>query len=207
MLVLSKEAVIRTLTGLAGCGLVTACGGPGPGTSQASHPPPSHPAASQSPAAAGPSLADRLCGGARAAAAKALGSSVSEDIVNPHAASLTCALTGHAGGRTVRVTVESQAGPRAYYAFDVETSHQDQVYGSGLHQMNQIPVQITVPGSSVAVWIPAQKLLVATDSTPANGGAGTYVTVAVTGEPGKIARTVAQAAARATFAAHPDGPS
>jgi hypothetical protein len=50
-------------------------------------------------------------------------------------------------------------------------------------------------------------LLVATNATPATGGA--YVTVAVSGRaaPAKIALRVATAAARATFAAHPNGPS
>lgn len=198
--VVQRQAVVRVLTVLAGCGVVAACGGPG--TSPVSHPPSTHPAAAR------PSLADRVCGGAREATAKALGSGVSERVVSPQAASLECALGGHAsGGREVRVIVDSQAGPRAYQEFDTTESHQDQVFGSGLRQMQQIPVLITIPGSSVAVWIPAQKMLVATDSSPTNGGGGTYVTVAVTGEPGKAALRVAEAAARATFAAHPDGPS
>jgi hypothetical protein len=89
-----------------------------------------------------------------------------------------------------------------------ETSHQDQVFGNGgVHDPDQFPVQITVPGSQVAVWIPAQMTVVATDATPTTGGA--YVTVAVSGRaaPATTALRVATAAARATFAAHPDGPS
>jgi hypothetical protein len=48
---------------------------------------------------------------------------------------------------------------------------------------------------------------VATDASPTHGG--TYVTVTVTGRslPGQAALGLAQAAARATFAAHPDAAS
>jgi hypothetical protein len=109
--------------------------------------------------------------------------------------------------RQVRVTIASQAGTRAYTEFDTEVAHQEQVFGPGVHEPGQIPSAITVPGSVVAVWIPAQMLLVATNATPATGGA--YVTVAVSGPaaPAKIALRVATAAAGATFAAHPNGPS
>jgi hypothetical protein len=125
-------------------------------------------------------------------------------IVSPAAASLQCVLTGN----QVQVSLGSQAGSRAYTEFDTETAHQEQVYGNGgVHNPNQVPTAITVPGSVVAVWVPAQMLLVATNATPTTGGA--YVTVAVKGSaaPAKIALRVATAAARATFAAHPNGPS
>jgi hypothetical protein len=111
-------------------------------------------------------------------------------------------------GRQVQVTIDSQAGPRAYTEFDTEISHQSQVFGNGgVHEPDQFPVEITVPGSQVAVWIPAQMLVVATNATPTTGGA--YVTVAVSGRaaPAKIALRVATAAAGATFAARPNGPS
>jgi hypothetical protein len=150
-------------------------------------------------------LADRVCDGGRRSAAKALGSPLTARVVSPAPASLQCVLTG----RQVRVTIVSQAGSRAYTEFDTEVTHQNQVFGSGpgVHEPDQIPTAITVPGSVVAVWIPAQMLLVATNATPTTGGA--YVTVAVSGRaaPAKIALRVATAAARATFAAHPDGPS
>jgi hypothetical protein len=109
-------------------------------------------------------------------------------------------------GQQVVVTVSSQATPRAYTEFDTEVAHQQQVYGSGVHEAGQIPVQITVPGSVVAVWIPVQTMVVATDA-PYDAG-GVYVTVAVSGhgEPAKTAQRAAEAAARATFAAHPDRP-
>jgi hypothetical protein len=202
------SAVIRALAVLAGCALLAGCGGSS--ASRAGSPGASHqgsPAASRqaSPAAShGPSLAERVCGGARQAAAKTLGFPLTARIVSPAPAGLQCVLTG----RQVQVTVGSQAGTRAYTEFDTETAHQEQVYGNGgVHDPSQFPTPITVPGSVVAVWIPAQLLLVATDATPTTGGA--YVTVAVKGRaaPARIALRVAEAAARATFAAHPDGPS
>jgi len=184
------SGVVHGLAVVAVCALLVGCGG----------------SSASAPRARAPSdaLAERVCGGARQAAAKAFGSPLSERIVSPAAANLECVLTG----RRVQVTIDSQAGPRAYTEFDTETSHQDQVFGSGgVHEQDQFPVQITVPGSQVAVWIPAQMLVVATDATPTTGG--TYVTVAVSGRaaPAKTALRVATAAAGATFAAHPDGPS
>jgi hypothetical protein len=190
---------------IVGCALLAGCGG-----SSASAPPVGKSSAGKSSAdtsSAHPSsvaIAVRVCGGARQAAAKAFGSPLSERIVSPAAANLECLLTG----RQVQVTIDSQAGPRAYTEFDTEISHQSQVFGNGgAHDPDQDPVQITVPGSQVAVWIPAQLLVVATDSSPTNGGAGAYVTVAVSGHaaPAKTALGVATAAAGATFAAHPDG--
>jgi hypothetical protein len=190
---------------IVGCALLAGCGG-----SSASAPPVGKSSAGKSSAdtsSAHPSsvaIAVRVCGGARQAAAKAFGSPLSERIVSPAAANLECLLTG----RQVQVTIDSQAGPRAYTEFDTEISHQSQVFGNGgAHDPDQDPVQITVPGSQVAVWIPAQLMVVATDSSPTNGGAGAYVTVAVSGHaaPAKTALAVATAAAGATFAAHPDG--
>lgn len=185
---------------LAGCALLAGCGGSS--TSRAAGQGSSRPA---SPSAShGPSLAERVCGGAGQAAAKTLGSPLTARIVSPAPADLQCVLTG----RQVQVAVGSQAGTRAYTEFDTETAHQEQVYGNGgAHDPSQFPVQVTVPGSVVAVWIPAQLLLVATNATPTTGGA--YVTVAVKGRvaPAKMALRIAEAAARATFAAHPNGPS
>lgn len=201
VLVVSKgvrggSRLVRGLAVLAGGALLAGCG-----ASSASAPR----ARASSARASSDALAERVCGGARQAAAKAFGSPLSERIVSPEAASLECVLTGG----QVQVTIDSQAGPRAYTEFDTETSHQSQVYGNGgVHEQAQFPVQITVPGAQVAVWIPAQMMVVATDSTPANGGAGAYVTVAVSGRAAsaKTALRIATAAAGATFAAHPDGP-
>jgi hypothetical protein len=52
-----------------------------------------------------------------------------------------------------------------------------------------------------AVWIPAQREVVATNAQP--GHTGTYVTVTVSGPAGARALRLAQAITRATFAAHP----
>ena len=193
---------------LAGCALLAGCGGSGTshaGGAGASHQASPGASGQGSPGAShGPSLAERVCGGARQAAAKTLGSPLTARIVSPAPADLQCVLTG----RQVQVAVGSQAGTRAYTEFDTETAHQEQVYGNGgAHDPSQFPAQITVPGSVVAVWIPAQLLLVATNATPTTGGA--YVTVAVKGRvaPAKMALRIAEAAARATFAAHPNGPS
>jgi hypothetical protein len=126
--------------------------------------------------------------------------------VTTAATDLQCVLTG---GR-VKVAVDSQAGPRAYTEFDTESAHQSQVFGNGgVNDPSQAPLPVTVPGSMVAVWIPAKLMVVATDATPDNGGAGAYVTVTVSGHvtSAKTAKRVAVAAAGATFAAHPDGPS
>ncbi len=192
--------MVHGLAVLAGGALLAACGGSSASAPRA----PASSTHASSTHASSDALAVKVCGGARQAAAKAFGSPLSERIVSPAAANLECVLTGH----QVRVTIDSQAGPRAYTEFDTEVSHQDQVFGNGgVHNQNQFPVQITVPGSQVAVWIPAQLMVVATDSTPTNGGAGAYVTVAVSGRaaPAKTALRVATAAAGATFAAHPDG--
>lgn len=183
--------VVRGLAVLAGCALLAGCGG-----SSTPTPPPRA-------RASGEPLAERVCGGARQAAEKALGSPLSARIVSPAAASLKCVLSGG----QVQLTINSQAGTRAYTEFDTETAHQEQVFGPGIHEPGQIPVEITVPGSQVAVWIPARMLVVATNATPTTGGA--YVTVAVSGRVAspKTALRVATAAAGATFAARPNGPS
>ena len=202
MLVVSRgvrggSGVVHGLAVLAGCALLAGCGGSSTSAPRSR---------ASSARASSDALAERVCGGAREAAAKTFGSLLSERIVSPAAASLECVLTGS----QVQVIINSQAGPRAYTEFDTETSHQSQVFGNGgAHDPNQYPVPITVPGSQVAVWIPAQLMVVATDSTPTNGGAGAYVTVAVSGRaaPAKTALRIATAAAGATFAAHPDGPS
>jgi hypothetical protein len=189
--------VVHGLAVLAGCALLVGCGGSSTSAPRAR---------ASSAHASSSALAERICGSARQAAAKAFGSPLSERIVSPAAANLECVLTG----RQVQVTIDSQAGPRAYTEFDTETSHQSQVFGNGgAHDPAQYPLPITVPGSQVAVWIPAQLMVVATDSTPTNGGAGAYVTVTVSGRaaPAKTALRVATATAGATFAAHPDGPS
>jgi hypothetical protein len=165
----------------AGCVVLAGCGG-------ASRTAPPRPAA------------ERVCNGASGAATALLGYAVRSHIADRDPANLECVLHG----RKLRVEIVSQASTRAYTEFDTTTSHQDQVYGPGVHEPGQIPVQISVPGSVVAVWIRAEQEIVATDATPTSGGA--YVTVTITGRSSRKqkARMLAQALARATFAAHPD---
>jgi hypothetical protein len=155
-------------------------------------------------AASGPPrpVADRVCDGARHAAGL-LGYFVSARVADRDPANLECTLHG----RRLRVAIVSQASSQAYTEFDTTTSHQEQVYGSGVHEPGQIPVAVTVPGSVVAVWIPAEREIVATDAEP--GRSGTYLTVTASGPavPGPKALALARAVARATFAAHPDTPS
>lgn len=146
------------------------------------------------------SIAQRVCGGVQGAGAARLGYPVGARIVHRAPADLECVLIG----RRVRVGVVSQASARAYTEFDTTISHQEQVYGPGVHEPGQIPTAISVAGAVVAVWIRAQREIVATDATPTTGG--TYVTVTVAGRAsrGQMALALAQAVARATFAAHPD---
>ena len=226
--------IVGGLALLAGGGLLAGCGGPASSApSGAPHSSAAQSSAAQSSAAqpstaqsstgaGGDALATRVCGGARQAAAKALGAPLSARVISPGAADLQCVLAG----RQVQVAIESQAGPRAYAEFDTETSHQSQVFGNGgANNPAQDPVQVSVAGAKVAVWIPAQLMVVATDSTPDNGGAGAYVTVTVSGAGSgagdgaagggagdggaagaATALRVARAAAGAVFAARPDGP-
>ncbi|MDX6416047.1 MAG: hypothetical protein QOG28_667, partial [Trebonia sp.] len=74
------SGVVHGLAVLAGCALLVGCGG-----SSASAPR-AH--------ASSDALAERVCGGARQAAAKAFGSPLSERIVSSPAANLECVLTG-----------------------------------------------------------------------------------------------------------------
>lgn len=145
-------------------------------------------------------VAQRVCGGAEGAATALLGAPVRTHISSRTPADLECQLRS---GR-LRVALVSQASGQAYTEFDTTTSHQEQVYGPGVHEPGQIPVQVSVPGSVVAVWIPAQREIVATDAMP--GRSGAYVTVTVTGRASgrPPALALARAVARATFAVHPE---
>ncbi len=148
-------------------------------------------------------LADRVCDGAQSAAAGRLGYPVRLHVADRDPANLDCVLHG----RRLRVEVVSQASAQAYAEWNTTTSHQEQVYGPGVHEPGRIPSVVTIPGSVVAVWIRAQREIVATDATPTRGGA--YVTVTVTGRPARSPTplALAEAVTRAAFAAHPDGTS
>jgi hypothetical protein len=97
---------------LVGCGSSGSSAPPATGTGSAA-------ASASTTHATSEGFAERVCGSARQAAAKALGSALAMRIVSPQAANLECVLTG----RQVQVTVGSQAGPRAYTEFDTTSSH------------------------------------------------------------------------------------
>ena len=144
-------------------------------------------------------VAARVCDGAQHAAVTTLGHPVSARIAGRDPANLRCALHGP----RLAVAIVSQASPQAYTVFNTTTAHQSQVYGPGVHQPGEIPVAVSVPGAVVAVWIRAQREIVATDAMPNHRGA--YVTVTVSGASvrGRHALVLARAVARAIFAAHP----
>jgi hypothetical protein len=146
-------------------------------------------------------VAERICDGARRAATGQLGYAAGARLASRVTDNVDCVVSGH--GR-LRVRAVTQVGGAAYTEFDTTTSHQEQVYGSGIHEPGQIPQMITVPGAVAAVWIPAQRQLVATNANPGHGG--TYLTVTVSGPAGASPRSLAQAAAAATFAARPGRP-
>jgi hypothetical protein len=175
----SSNALGRRVIGPALCLLAAGCGG------RSTPPKP---------------VADRVCSGAQRAAAALLGHPVIAQIRGREAADLRCMLHGP----RLRVAIVSQASAQAYTAFDTTTSHQSQVYGPGVHEPGEIPIGISVPGSVAAVWIPAQREIVATDAMPNQSGAYVTVTVAGGAEGGQRALTLARAVGRATFAAHPD---
>src|SRR5215468_2084219 len=94
-----SSGVVSGLAVLAGCALLAGCGGSSSPRSAPRKP-----------------LGERVCDGARQAAAKALGAPLAARVVSPAAVGLQCVLTG----RQVRVTIVSQAGERAYTEFDTE---------------------------------------------------------------------------------------
>lgn len=146
-------------------------------------------------------VAERVCAGAVAAAARGLGHAPGAEILSRDPVNVSCVVSGRGG---LRVRVLTQTGDQAYTEFDTETSHQSQVYGAGIHEPGQIPQGITVPGAAAAVWIPAAREVVATNAQP--GHAGTYVTVTVSGPAGAGALRLAEAVTRAVFNARPGVP-
>ncbi|HEX8976941.1 MAG TPA: hypothetical protein VF781_10550 [Solirubrobacteraceae bacterium] len=145
-------------------------------------------------------VAERVCEGARTAAARELGYPTGTQVLSRDPVNVSCVVNGRG---PLQVRIVTQTGSQAYTEFDTETSHQDQVYGAGIHEPGQIPQAIEVRGT-VAVWIPAQREVVATDAEPGRGG--TYVTVTVSGAAGTAALRLAQVITRATFAARPGLP-
>jgi hypothetical protein len=147
--------------------------------------------------------AQRVCDAARRAAAGALGAAVNARLARQDPADLSCVLR-KAGVSAVLVVRQS---PDAYSEFNTTSAHQSQVFGPGVHQAGEIPQPMTVRGATVAVWIPAEHEVVATDAQPGQGGVFLTASVSGRGVHHGSAMNLARAVAEATFAAHPDASS
>lgn len=167
------------------CCLIAGCGG---GSS------------AQSTSSAAPkNAAQHVCANARAAAASSLGGAVSLTVADRDPANIECVLRGSG----TRLDLVAQQSARAWEQFDTVQVHQEQAYGpSANHQQAQIPVNVNMPGGQ-AQWIPAQRMLFATNGTQSKGGS--YVTVTVTGRRHDEVKA-AQAVTRAALKVAPKGP-
>ena len=176
------------------CCAVAGCGGGSGGTSTTS-------GGQATPA----SIAGRVCGQARSAAAGALATQVAVRIADRDPTNVECVLRG--GG--LRVDLIAEQSPQAYTQFNTTQAHQQQVYGPaapGVHRPGEIP-QDASEGQMIAGWIPAERQLFATNGSPTTGGS--YMTVTVTrGAKGDAERRkLARAVALATLAVAPRGPN
>jgi hypothetical protein len=168
------------------CGVAAGCGGASGSSSTSS--------------AAPKNAAQVVCAGARAAARPLLGRAVSLTFRDRDPANIECVLRGSG----TRLDLVAQQSSRAWEQFDTVQVHQDQAYGpSANHQQAQIPVNVDMPGGQ-AQWIPAQRMLFATNGTQSKGGS--YVTVTVTGRRHHEVK-VAQAVTRAALKVAPKGPN
>jgi hypothetical protein len=170
------------------CGAVAGCGS-GSGASSTS-------------SAAPKNAAQQVCAGARAAAAASLHRAVSLKIANRDPSNVECLLHGPG----TRLDLIAQQSARAWEQFDTVQVHQEQAYGpSANHQPAQIPQNVNVP-DGVGGWIPAQRMLFATNGTQSKGGS--YVTVTVSGRRrGRGEVRLARAVTLAALKVAPKGPN
>jgi hypothetical protein len=170
------------------CGTAAGCGGS---------------SASSTASAAPKNAAQVVCAGARAAARSALGRVVSLRIADRDPGNVECILRVSGA----RLDLVAQQSARAWEQFDTVQVHQEQAYGpSADHQQAQIPVNVNSPGDVNAQWIPAQRMLFATNGTQSKGGS--YVTVTVSGRRhGKAEITWARAVTLAALKVAPKGPN
>jgi hypothetical protein len=167
-------------------GVVAACGG---GSS-----------ASSTSSAAPKDAAQVVCAHARDAARFAAGRAVSLRFLNRDPANIECVL--RVSG--MRLDLVAQQSARAWEQFDTVQVHQEQAYGPSLHhQQAQIPQNVNMPGGQ-AQWIPAQRMLFATNGTQSKGGS--YVTVTVKGRRRREVK-LAQAVTMAVLKVAPKGPN
>ena len=170
------------------CGAATGCGGGSSSSSTSS--------------AAPKNAAQLVCAGARTAVTSLLGRAVSLTIADRDPSNVECLL--HGSG--TRLDVVAQQSARAWEQWDTTQVHQVQAYGpSADHQPAQIPQTVNARGA-LAAWIPAQRMMFATDGTQSKGGS--YVTVKVSGRRHggaevKLARAVTLAALKVA----PKGPN
>jgi hypothetical protein len=142
----------------------------------------------------------RVCARASQAADATLGQSGLQ-IADADPANIECVL--HARG--VRVDAIAQAATQAWTEYDTTVVHQVQAFAGTARGRGQLPEDVTIPGAQ-AVWIPAERELVATNGTEST--AGSYVTVSITGRAGGgRARPLAQSVAAAVLAVAPRGPN
>ena len=101
----------------------------------------------------------------------------------------------------MKVDTVAQASELAWTQYDTTSVHLTQAFGSGsVHVASQLPHPVPGLGGN-ALWVPAQKELIATNGSQSRGGS--YVTVKVKGHASGLA--VATAVARATLRLAPRG--
>ena len=173
---------------MACCGAVAGCGGAS--------------GASTTSSAAPKNAAQVVCADARAAARSQLGRAVSLTFRDRDPANIECVLRGSG----TRLDLMAQQSSRAWEQFDTVQVHQEQAYGPSVHhQQAQIPQNVDMPGGQ-AGWIPAQRMLFATNGTQSKGGS--YVTVTVSGRRrGRAEIRLAQAVTLAALKVAPKGPN
>jgi hypothetical protein len=155
---------------------------------------------SSTSSAAPRNAAQQVCAGARTAARPILGRAVSLTITDRDPSNVECRLRGSG----TRLDLVAQQSARAWEQFDTVQVHQEQAYGpSANHQQAQIPVNVSMPGGQ-AQWIPAQRMLFATNGTQSRGGS--YVTVTVSGRRHREVQ-VARAVTAAALKVAPRGPN
>lgn len=143
-----------------------------------------------------------MCAGARGVATASLGDAVSLTIADRDPANVQCLLRG--GG--TRLDIVAQQSAQAWAQWDTTQVHQVQAYGpSGNHQPAQIPQILNASGVLLG-WIPAQRMLFATNGTQSKGGS--YVTVKVSGSRrrGAAEEELARAVTLAVLKVAPRGP-
>jgi hypothetical protein len=170
------------------CGAAVGCGG-GSGSSSTSN-------------AAPKNAAQLICAGARTAATSVLGHGVSLTITDRDPANAECRLRGSG----VRLDVVAQQSAQAWAQWDTTQVHQAQAYGpSAHHQAGQIQQPLDTSTGINAAWIPAQRMLFATNGTQSKGGS--YITVTVSGRRrGKAEVALANAVMLAALKVAPKGP-